>query len=39
MLFKTKEGIYVEILRKQFINDTDYYTALKERVCAPLKPL
>ncbi len=39
MLFKTKEGKYVEIVRKNFINDTDYYTALKERGCAPLKPL
>jgi len=28
MLFKTKEGKYIEIMRNQFITDTAYYTAI-----------
>lgn len=28
MLFKTKEGNYVEIMRKNYTNDTAYYMAI-----------
>ncbi len=28
MLFKNKEGQYVEILRKNYSNDISYYTAI-----------
>ncbi len=28
MLFKNKEGVYVEILRKNYTTDTAYYTAI-----------
>ena len=28
MLFKTKEGQYVEVLRKNYTNDITYYTAI-----------
>lgn len=34
MLFKNAEGVYVEILRSQYTNDTAYYTSIMKNAKA-----
>ena len=39
MLFLTKEGTHIEILRNKYTTDSEYYTSIMKVFCGDLKDL